>query len=83
MSTRILSPEERQRLSTIPIEIGDAELVRFFTLDPTDLGLVDPFSEPAHRLDQAAHICLWRWLGWSPVNVDRLPHTALIALCSP
>ena len=22
-----------------------------------------------------------RWLGWSPVRVDRLPHTALVALC--
>lgn len=58
MSVDILNPEERQQLSTIPLEISEAELVRFFTLDPKDIALIDPFAKPAHRLDQAAHICL-------------------------
>ena len=66
MAVNILNPEERERLSTIPTEIGDAELVRFITLQPADLALLDPHASPNHHLDQAAHICLLRWLGWSP-----------------
>lgn len=81
MAVNILSPEEREGLSTIPSDIGDAELMRFFTLQQADLTLLDPHAKPAHHLDQAAHICLLRWLGWSPVSVDRLPHAALVALC--
>ena len=81
MAVNILSPVERERLSTIPLEIGDADLVRFFTLQPPDLALLNPYAGSDHHLDQAAHICLLRWLGWSPVRVDRLPHAALVALC--
>jgi hypothetical protein len=81
MAVNILSPQEREQLSTVPPEIGDAELVRFFTLQSADLALLDPHAKPAHHLDQAAHVCLLRWLGWSPVRVDRLPHAALVALC--
>jgi hypothetical protein len=81
MAVNILSPEERKRLSTIPAAISDAALVRFFTLQPADLALLDPYASANHHLDQAAHICLLRWLGWSPARVDRLPRAALVALC--
>jgi TnpA family transposase len=81
LAVNILSPEERERLSAIPLEIDDADLVRFFTLQPADLALLSPYASLDHHLDQAAHICLLRWLGWSPVRVDRLPQTALLALC--
>jgi hypothetical protein len=80
MAGNILSPEEHQLLTTIPTEIDDAELVRFFTLLPDDLALIDPRLNPVYRFDQAAHICLLRWLGWSPVRVDRLPKLAHVAL---
>jgi len=81
MAINILNPEERQQLSTVPLEIREADLVRFFTLDAQDRALIDPFAQPGYRLDQAAHLCLLRWLGWSPEAVDRLPHRALVALC--
>src|ERR1035437_4657188 len=80
MAGNILSPEEHQLLITIPTEIDDAELVRFFTLLPDDLALIDPRLNLVYRFDQAAHICLLRWLGWSPVRVDRLPELARVAL---
>ena len=80
MAGNILSPEEHQLLTTIPTEIDDAELVRFFTLLPDDLALIDPRLNPVYRFDQVAHICLLRWLGWSPVRVDRLPKLAHVAL---
>lgn len=80
MAGNILSPEEHRQLTTIPTEIGDAELVRNFTLQPEDLVLINPRPPPIHRFDQAAHICLLRWLGWSPVAVDRLPDPARVAL---
>jgi hypothetical protein len=81
MSGNILSPEERQQLTLIPLEISDANLVRFFTLNSEDLDFIDFRMKPSHRLDQAAHICLLRWLGWSPVGVDRLPARVLVVLC--
>ena len=81
MSGNILSPEERQQLTLIPLEISEADLVRFFTLTSDDLDCIDFRTKPGHRLDQAAHLCLLRWLGWAPVRVDRLPAKALAALC--
>jgi hypothetical protein len=69
MTINILSPEERRHLSTIPLEISKADLVRFFTLAPADIALIHPLAQPRHRLDQAAHICLLRWLGWSPAGL--------------
>jgi hypothetical protein len=81
MSGNILSPEERQQLTLIPLEISEADLVRFFTLHPDDLDWIDFRTKASHQLDQAAHLCLLRWLGWSPVRVDRLPAKVLAALC--
>ena len=80
MAGNILSREEHEQLITIPIEIEDDELVRFFTLQPDDLALIDPRLQPAFRFDQAAHICLLRWLGWSPVKVEHLPEVAQAVL---
>ena len=81
MSANILSAEERQKLTTIPSEICDAELVRFFAATPDDLSAIDHRLRPAYRLDQLAHICILRWLGWSPSVMDRLPEPARVALC--
>jgi hypothetical protein len=81
MAINILNSEERQQLSTIPLEIREGDLIRFFTLDAQDMALIAPFANPSYRLDQAAHICLLRWLGWSPETVEFLPHRALAALC--
>ena len=81
MSANILSPDERRELTTIPLDISDAELVRHFSLTPTDLTLIDHRLRPIHQLDQAAHLCLLRWQGWSPVAVNQLPHAAHAALC--
>ena len=81
MSANILSPAERHELITIPSEISDDDLVRHFKLSPTDLSIIDQRLKPSYRLDQAAHICILRWLGWSPVAIDRLPEKARIMLC--
>ena len=56
MSANILSPEERLELITIPTDISDIELARFFTLSPTDLSIIDPRIDTAYRLDQAARV---------------------------
>ena len=81
MPTNILSSDERQQLTSIPTEISEADLARFFTLEVADMELIDMRDEQEQRLDQAAHIGLLRWLGWSPVRVDRLPPVVLLALC--
>jgi len=76
MADNVLSQEEHKKLSTIPLSIEDSELVRYFTLQPEDIKLSDPRLKVAYRYDQAAHICLLRWLGWSPAKVDQLPEMA-------
>ena len=81
MSANILSPSERQELVSIPTEISDDDLVRFFELSSIDQSIIDPRLEISFRFDQAAHICILRWLGWSPVAVDRLPEKAQMVLC--
>ena len=80
MAGNILSPDEHKLLTRIPTEIDNVELVKFFTLQPNDLTLIDPRTKPTYRFDQAAHICLLRWLGWSPVAVDHLPELAKVVL---
>jgi hypothetical protein len=70
----------RRELAAIPTHTSDADLARFFTLAPNDLAAIDQRLRPAYRLDQAAHICLLRWLGRSPVVVDQLPDNARVVL---
>ncbi len=81
MSANILSPEEREQFTRIPPVISDEELVRFFTLPPEYLETLNRRIGPAHQLSQAAHICILRWLGWSPTTITQLPRAALVALC--
>jgi hypothetical protein len=71
---------EKPRATAIPLNISDDELVRHFSLTPIDLALIDHHLRLAHQLDQAAHLCLLRWLGWSPVAVNQLPYAVHIAL---
>ncbi len=56
MSANILTSEERLELSQI-------DLIRFFTISQEDLPSLDSRGKLLYRFDQAAHICLLRWLG--------------------
>jgi hypothetical protein len=80
MSANILTSEERQRLNRVPTEIGDEDLVRYFTLTAQDRILIEQRTGELRRLEQAAQICLLRWLGWSGAPAAHLPPTALTAL---
>ena len=80
MSANILTPEERQRITAVPTEIEHDDLARFFTLTSADLAIIDRRRKPGHQLDQAAHICVLRWLGRSPVTIDQLPRHACMTL---
>ena len=80
MSANILTPDERQQLTAIPDEITEEDLSKYFVLAERELDQVMLRKQPGHRLDQAAHICTLRWLGWSPVQIDRLPDLAITAL---
>jgi hypothetical protein len=51
MAGNILSPEERHLLTTIPTEINDADLVRFFALLPDNPGMIDPRLNPVYPFD--------------------------------
>lgn len=81
MSGNILSPDEYKILTTIPDDIEDSNLVRFFTLTPTDFSLSDPRLPPTYRFDQVAYVCILRWLGWTPGTIEHLPEIARVALC--
>jgi hypothetical protein len=81
MSASILNPEERKQLNRVPTDISEEEVVRFFTLTTQDRILIEQKTGAGRRLDQAAQICLVRWLGWSGIPAVHIPPTAMTALC--
>ena len=81
MSANILTSVERAKLNEIPFEINDLELSRFFILSHEELAAIDSREDAQYRLDQAAHFCVLRWLGWSPVTIHQLPEEATSILC--
>ena len=69
MTIRVFSDEDLERLRSFP-EINREELIRFFTLTPTDVEFIDPGRGrgPSDRLGLVVQLCTLPWLGFVPVS---------------
>jgi hypothetical protein len=54
---RIFTEPERKRLDTFPSEIGEADLIRYFTLSRSDLDLVRRQRGDHNRIGFALQVC--------------------------
>jgi len=61
-----LTPQERQVYSTIPGDIDEPSLRRFFVLSAADERLMSQVRGPHNRLGLAHHLGWLRWLGRQP-----------------
>ncbi len=78
MTIRVFSDEDLERLRSFP-EINREELIRFFTLTPTDVEFIDPGRGrgPSDRLGLAVQLCTLPWLGFVPDDVTSAPAVAV------
>jgi TnpA family transposase len=74
---RIFTPQERKRLDAFPSEIGEADLIRYFTLSRSDLDLVRRQRGDHNRLGFALQLCALRYIGFSPDDLEIIPTTAV------
>ncbi len=83
MAARFLSDAQLERLRGFP-EIGQDELVRFFTLTPDDIAFVVSRRgrSAVNLLGLAVQLCTLRWLGFVPAEVSRAPSVAVARLAA-
>jgi TnpA family transposase len=74
---RIFTPQERERLDALPSEIGEADLIRYFTLSGSDLDLIKRQRGDHNRLGFALQLCALRYIGFSPDDLETVPTMAL------
>ena len=77
MPGRIFTPQERKRLDAFPSEIGEADLIRYFTLSGSDLDLVRQQRGDHNRLGFALQLCALRYMGFSPDGLEIVPTMAV------
>ena len=73
MPVSFLTESERERLQSFPKEISSDDITAFFTLSETDIDLVKTQHGDYNRLGFALHLCLLRYLGFSPQSIIGLP----------
>ncbi len=83
MATRLFSDDQLQSLRGFP-DIGNDELIRFFTLTPADAAFVAPRRGrgPGDRLGLAVQLCTLPWLGFVPDEVRVAPAVAVARLAA-
>ena len=76
MATQVFSEAELERLRGFP-EVDREQLVRFFTLTPTEEAFVRSHRGPTNRLGVAVQLCTLPWLGFVPDDVASAPAQAV------
>lgn len=77
MSKGFLTADQRERLSTYPKELSNADMGRFFTLTPQDLEKVSQQRGDQNRLGFARKLATLRYLGFIPSNLLDPPKTVV------
>ena len=76
MATQVFSEAELDRLRGFP-ELDRDELIRFFTLTPTDEAFVRSHRGSSNHLGVAVQLCTLPWLGFVPDDVASAPAHAV------
>ncbi|MEE8056980.1 MAG: DUF4158 domain-containing protein, partial [Pseudomonadales bacterium] len=66
MRERFLTAAEREKLNTLPWDIPEDDLIRFFTLSPPDRQLINKSRSDHNRLGFALQLCTLRYQGYCP-----------------
>ncbi len=83
VSCLTITEGQLERLRGFP-ELGQADLVRFFTLTPDDIRFVVARRgrSPVNRLGLSVQLCTLRWLGFVPADVTAAPSVAVARLAA-
>lgn len=76
MATRVFSDEELEGLRSFPA-IGKDELIRYFTLTPSDQTFLRKFRRAQNVLGAAVQLSALPWLGFVPDDVPSAPPAAV------
>jgi TnpA family transposase len=74
---RILTDEQRLWLTTIPPDLSQKELVRYYTLSPDDIAFIQRHYKDENRLGIAVQLCGLRYPGRRLVDLLPIPEPVL------
>lgn len=77
MPVSFLTEAERERLSRFPAQVLPEDLITFFTLSDSDKGEVLKQRGDHNRLGFALQLCILRYLGFSPDDLDSVPYAVV------
>jgi TnpA family transposase len=60
----VLSPAQRAELLTVPSDLSDRELARYYTLTDDDRAVIARHRGPHNRLGFSVQLCYLRFPGW-------------------
>jgi len=74
---RFLTAADREKLSTFPLDIPEDDVIRFFTLSPSDRQIVNQCRSQHNRLGFSLQLCALRYLGYCPDELSGVPQFIL------
>jgi TnpA family transposase len=77
MPGRFLSRAERERLSHFPLDVSDNDLITYFTLTSADMDAIRKQRRSHNQLGFALLLCALRYLGFLPLDLNRVPAKAV------
>lgn len=80
VSTRVLSDDDLEQLSTWPPEVARSDLVAFFTLSIEDRRWVRSHRGAAERIGLAVQLCGLAYLGFVPADLAGTPREVVQAV---
>lgn len=73
----LLTSEQRARLMSIPDDLTDREMARYYTLTPADSEVINSHRRPHNRLGFAVQLCLLRFPGRTLADAEAIPERVL------
>lgn len=68
MRERFLTAADREKLSTFPLDIPEDDVIRFFTLSPSDRQIVNQCRSQHNRLGFSLQLCALRYRSMENAN---------------
>ena len=77
-SPELLTPEQRLLFTTIPDDLSETELARYYTLTNEDLQFIRTHRGAENRLGVAIQLCTLRYPGRMLMQMSSIPEAAIV-----
>ncbi|HML84491.1 MAG TPA: DUF4158 domain-containing protein, partial [Bacteroidales bacterium] len=74
----LLTEDQRKEFTQIPENISDWEIAKYYTLNDSDIGIINQNRRDYNRVGFALQLCYLRHLGYTYTNITEIPRTVAL-----